>query len=372
MAGPIRKVSAASARAHTRRKGHANSSFLPRGMIKKLSVVLFIGLLAWSYQAIQPTPPKICGSPDGPPVTSSRIKLKDGRHLAYTEYGVPKEKAKYKIVFIHAFDCCKFDVIPISPALLEELGIYLLSFDRAGYGESDPHPKMTEKSTALDIEELADKLELGSKFYIIGFSMGGEIGWTCLKFIPHRLAGAAIVAPVANFWWRGFPSNISKEAYNQQFLQDKWAVGVAHYAPWLTYWWNTQKLFPGSSVMSQRVDGFSAEDLKLLPILAAKGQYRAQVRQQGDFESIHRDMMVNFGRWDFSPLELDNPFPNNEGSVHLWHGAEDLIVPVILSRYISQKLPWVHYHELPDAGHLFPMADGMSDAIVKALLLGDN
>lgn len=71
-------------------------------------------------------------------------------------------------------------------ALLEELGIYLLSFDRAGYGESDPHPKMTEKSTALDIEELADKLELGSKFYIIGFSMGGEIGWTCLKFIPHR------------------------------------------------------------------------------------------------------------------------------------------------------------------------------------------
>lgn len=83
-------------------------------------------------------------------------------------------------------------------------------------------------------------------------------------------------------------------------------------------------------------------------------------------------MMVNFGHWDFSPLELDNPFPNNEGSVHLWHGAEDLIVPVILSRYIGQKLPWVHYHELPDAGHLFPLADGMSDAIVKALLLGDD
>lgn len=82
--------------------------------------------------------------------------------------------------------------------------------------------------------------------------------------------------------------------------------------------------------------------------------------------------MVGFQHWEFSPLELDNPFPNNEGSVHLWHGVEDRIVPVILSRHISQKLSWVRYHELPDAGHMFPFIDGMSDAMVKALLLGNN
>ena len=70
--------------------------------------------------------------------------------------------------------------------VLEELGVYVLSFDRAGYGESDPNPKRTDKSTALDIEELADQLELGSRFHVIGFSMGGEIVWTCLKYIPHR------------------------------------------------------------------------------------------------------------------------------------------------------------------------------------------
>lgn len=71
-------------------------------------------------------------------------------------------------------------------ALIEELGIYILSFDRAGYGQSDPNPKMTEKSIALDIEELADQLKLGPKFYVIGFSMGGEFTWTTLKYIPHR------------------------------------------------------------------------------------------------------------------------------------------------------------------------------------------
>jgi pimeloyl-ACP methyl ester carboxylesterase len=68
----------------------------------------------------------------------------------------------------------------------QELGIYLLSFDRPGYGESDPDPARSEKSIALDIEQLADNLELGPKFHLIGFSMGGEIMWSCLKYIPHR------------------------------------------------------------------------------------------------------------------------------------------------------------------------------------------
>nr|DAD28814.1 TPA_asm: hypothetical protein HUJ06_030282 [Nelumbo nucifera] len=126
-------------------------------MLKKISVVLFMGFLAWAYQAIQPPPPKICGSPNGPPVTAPRIKLRDGRHLAYKENGVPKDKAKYKIIFVHGFDSCRYDVIQMSQETAEELGVYLVSFDRAGYGESDPNPKRTEKSTALDIEELADQ-----------------------------------------------------------------------------------------------------------------------------------------------------------------------------------------------------------------------
>jgi len=70
--------------------------------------------------------------------------------------------------------------------LLEELGVCVVSFDRPGYGESDPDPNRTMKSLALDVEELADKLGLGEKFYVMGFSMGGQAVWGCLKFIPHR------------------------------------------------------------------------------------------------------------------------------------------------------------------------------------------
>ena len=93
--------------------------------------------------------------------------------------------------------------------------------------------------------------------------------------------------------------------------------------------------------------------------------------QQGEFESFHRAMMIGFGKWDFDPMNLENPFPNNEGSVHLWQGDEDRLVPVTLQRYIVDKLPWVRYHELPGAGHFFPYAEGMGEAIMKQFLTGN-
>ena len=71
-------------------------------------------------------------------------------------------------------------------------------------------------------------------------------------------------------------------------------------------------------------------------------------------------------------MDLENPFPNNEGSVHIWQGDEDVLVPVMLQRYIAERVPWINYHEIPGAGHMFPHADGMVDAIVKALLIGEN
>ncbi|CAK9141697.1 unnamed protein product [Ilex paraguariensis] len=96
------------------------------------------------------------------------------------------------------------------------------------------------------------------------------------------------------------------------------------------------------------------------------------VTQQGEFESFHREMMIVFGNWEFDHMNLKNPFLDGEGSVHLWNGDEDGFVPVTLQRYIAERLPWIHYHEVPGAGHLFPFADGMSDAILKALLLGEK
>ena len=87
------------------------------------------------------------------------------------------------------------------------------------------------------------------------------------------------------------------------------------------------------------------------------------------FESLHRDVMIGFGNWGFSPTEISNPFPDNDGSVHIWQGYEDRIIPYQMNRYISQKLPWIHYHEVPNGGHLFIMKSSQCEDIIRALLL---
>lgn len=369
-----KKVSAASARSHTRKSNPDSFSPFSKGVFKKILLVVLVGCLAWAEQAIRPPHQKLCGSPGGPPITAPRIKLRDGRHLAYKEYGVPKDNAKHKFIFVHGFDSCRhhaFIGTEVSPDTIENLGLYIVGFDRPGYGESDPNPKRTPENMAFDIEELADQLELGPKFYVVGYSMGGELVWGCLKYIPHRLAGATLVTPVVNYWWTGLPGNLSTEAYYMQLPQDQWSLRVARYAPWLTYWWQTQKLFPPSSVIAHSRDVLSRQDKELMAKFE-KPETLLPVRQQGEYESIHRDMMVGFGKWDFSPLELENPFPNNEASVHLWQGDEDMLVPVTLQRYIAQKLPWIKYHELPGSGHLFPYLKGMSEAMIKAQLSIDD
>ncbi|KAJ0101541.1 hypothetical protein Patl1_05898 [Pistacia atlantica] len=241
---------------------------------------------------------------------------------------------------------CRHDVVisqNLSQEIVEELGIYIVSFDRAGYGESDPNPKRTIKSLAMDTEELADQLGLGSKFYVVGYSMGGQT--VCLKYIPHRLAGATLIAPVINYWWPGFPRNLSTEAYNLQLPQDQWAL---------------RQVILKSSLL--KIFNFS---------LSLQGDKHTSHKyfQQGAFESNHRDMMIGFGSWEFDPMDLQNPFPDGEGSVHIWQGDEDRLVPVILQRYIAKRLPWIQYHELQGGGHLFPLLDGMSESILKALLL---
>ncbi|XP_074340063.1 uncharacterized protein LOC141677867 isoform X2 [Apium graveolens] len=338
----------------------------------KTIIFLLIGLLAWVYQEACPPPPKLCGlSPGSPPVIGPRIKLRDGRHLSYLELGASKDVAKYKIILVHGFGSCKFDTI-VSEELLVDMGAYLVTFDRPGYGESDPHPKKTFKSNALDIEELADQLGLGAKFYLVGFSMGGQVAWGCLKYIPERLAGVALLAPVVNYWWPGFPANLSTEAYYEQYLEDQWALRVSHYAPWLTYWWNTQKLFPSSSVASGRPK-FSRQDYEIFSKLALTGKQndKGYPTQQGKFESHYRDMIVGFGKSELDPMDLKNPFADKDVSVHLWQGDDDALVPVTLQRYIAGKLPWIRYHELAGAGHVFPLDKHTGETIFRQLLSGE-
>ena len=343
------------------------------GVAATAALVVAAVFFMYAYRSIKPPPPKVCGSANGPPVESPRIKLSDGRHLSYRERGVPKQTAKFKVILVHGFDSSKDIYLPLTQEVMEELGVYVLTFDRAGYGESDPNPKRNVKSEAFDIQELADQLNLGSKFYVIGVSIGSYSIWACLKYIPHRLAGATLVVPVANFWWPSFPPELTKQVFRNQLKRDKVKLTIAHHFPALIYWWMTQKWFPYSSIMERHPILFNKRDVETIqqmPQVPDPNEHK--VRQQGVYESLHRDIIVHFGNWEFDPMELKNPFPNNEASVYLWEGHNDKLVPFELQRYVAKKLPWIQYNEVADGGHLLIHERAACEAIFRQLLLGEE
>lgn len=340
-------------------------------MIVKIAVAVVGGFLGWIYMRIKPPSPKICGSPGGPPITSPRVQLSDGRHLSYREWGISKDEAKHKIIIIHGFDSSKDLKLPVSQELFEELQIYVVSYDRAGYGESDPFPNRTVKSEAFDVQELADKLQIGPKFYVIGLSMGAYAVWSCLKYIPHRLSGVSLVVPFVNYWWPCLPADLAKESFEQLLVQDRWTFRVALYAPWLFHWWMNQKLFPSLSMMAGRMDIFSEPDLEFLKSLPPSPDgNQEKTRQQGVYESLYRDIMAGYGKWEFDPFDLSNPWPDNSGAAHIWQGYEDKIIPYKVNRFLSEKLPFVRYHEIPGKGHFLAFDSSLCGEIFRTLVVG--
>lgn len=314
--------------------------------------------------------------PFGPPLSAPSVRLPDGRHLAYKEFGVPRHSAAYKAVFVHGFNSSRHSAPPFSQAFLEAHHVYVVSFDRAGYGQSDPNPRRNLKSEAEDIERLADLLELGDTFYLIPESIGGYSGWSCLKYIPHRLAGVGMIAPVTNFWWPGISATEFKQAFATQILADRLLLRVAHYLPWLLYFWMSQPWIPASSAVNLRLEVLNASDRNVVEGFAHATEVQiaqmAEGLQQGIAETLCRDAKVMFSNWEFDPGDLENPYPDRPGCVHIWQGDEDYLVPVLLQRYIHRRLPWIQYHEIQGGGHLLKYHDGFPDSLLKTLLLGEK
>ncbi|KAL9272855.1 hypothetical protein AKJ16_DCAP18938 [Drosera capensis] len=342
-------------------------------MYEAAVLVLGASFVIWAWKSLTPPDPRICGKPNGPPVTSKRVKLSDGRHLAYREYGVAKGCAKFRVVVVHGIDSSKDFYLPLSQEFMEELGLYIVAYDRPGYGESDPNPNRTVKSETFDLEEFADKLQLGSKFYLVGLSMGNYVSWGSLRYIPHRLAGVALVAPVINYWWPSFPQKLPDEALKRIPKSDARMLWISHHVPGLLFWWLTQKWFPSSEVMNRSPVVFSQKDMEIIVMMSQLPPgNEPNPCQQGNSESCYRDLKLGFGSWEFDPMELKNPFPDNPGVVQLWQGYEDRLVPYKLQRFLVEKLPWIKYHEIPGRGHLIIHETALCEAIFKSLLLGEE
>jgi pimeloyl-ACP methyl ester carboxylesterase/DNA-binding CsgD family transcriptional regulator len=108
--------------------------------------------VAGAIEAHQPGPrPVFAEAP-----TVRLAGLADGRRLAYRDYGDPAGR-----VMLYFHEGLGSSLLPHgAQALAAELGLRIISVERPGFGQSDPHPDYSFDAVAQDVVELCDQLGL--------------------------------------------------------------------------------------------------------------------------------------------------------------------------------------------------------------------
>lgn len=313
------------------------------------------------------------------PPTAARILLPDGRYLAYHEFGVPADRARISLIIPHGFLFSRLAGIPgIKLSLLEEFGVHLVTYDRPGFGESDPHPDRNLSSSAVDMLNLADALGIKDKFWILGYSDAAIHAWAALNYIPQRIAGAAMFAPLVN----PYDSSMSKEEMSRTW--EKWTrrrklmYFLARRFPKLLNYFYRRTYLSGKH---GRIDkwlplSLGKADKAVIQNPAFEELWRRNVEEsirQGRTKPFVEEAMLQVSYWGFSLADLQvqkkcsgkGIFPwlrfiygQEEceltgflGPIHVWQGMDDLVVPPSVTDYVARTLPNAAIHKLPEEGH---------------------
>lgn len=180
------------------------------------------------------------------------------------------------------------------------------------------------------------------------------------------------MVPIVNYQWPSLPECLTKDDERKRWY--KRMTLVARFAPRLLHWWLIRKSSLSSSADNSKPTYFTAKDLELLKN-APGFQFLTseKLKSRSVFNNLCSDFLVAFSKWDFDPLTLSNPFPENDQNfVHIWHGCEDKFINLKLQRHVSERLPWIQYHEVPDGGHLLIYDTIVCEAILKSLLLRED
>ncbi|XP_062210879.1 uncharacterized protein LOC133912248 [Phragmites australis] len=312
------------------------------------------------------------------PPNANRIQLPDGRHLAYEEQGVSSDRARFSLIAPHSFLSSRLAGIPgINASLLEEFGARLVTYDLPGFGESDPHPGRDLNSSALDMLHLANALGISDKFWVVGYSGGGMHAWSALRYIPDRVAGVAMFAPMTN----PYDSRMSKDERRKTW--DSWSTKrklmhiLARRFPSLLPLFYHRSFLSGKQGQPESWLSLSLgkKDKTLLEGPVFKAFWERDVAEsvrQGDARPFVEEAVLQVSDWGFSLSDIQMQKKEDQGffelikslfnqverewvgflgPIHIWQGMDDRVVSPSVAEFVRRVVPGATVHKLLDEGH---------------------
>ncbi len=287
-------------------------------------------------------------------VTDNKVlTLRDGRSLAYCEYGSPRG---VPVIYCHGFPVSRLQAALAHP-VARQLGLRIISADRPGFGLSDPQPGRTLLDWPKDVVVLADALGV-ERFAVLGVSGGGPYALACAYALPGRITAVSVVCGLAPLTAPGILTHANWLA-RISFL-------LARRAPPVLKVFHTLIILGVMRAHPERVlrwmAGKSVADRKLLDREDILDGIAASVR-----ESFRQG--AGGATAEFPLYARDCGFSLNEirVPVHIWQGDADTTVPVGHARYLADALPDARLTVVPGEGHFSLPVDHMVE-ILSALV----
>lgn len=283
------------------------------------------------------------------------VTLRDGRRLAYAEYGDP---CGAPVFYFHGWPGSRLEAA-LAHQEAERHGLRIIAPDRPGFGQSDFQPGRRIGDWPVDVAQLADALGT-ERFAVIGVSGGGPYAAACAAKMPHRLTAATIACGLAPLEALSGSGAAAPRA--------RLGLYMARMMPWAI--WGL--LTPLSWVVRHRPQSVVAWLVASAPPPDRRVLLEPRVGRvlTGSFRESYRQgargaawELVLFGRpWDFRVEDISIP-------VEVWYGDLDNIVPSSAGRWLAAALPRARATCCPAQAH-FSLIVSQLPRIMAALRRG--
>lgn len=274
------------------------------------------------------------------PRSDRRVTLRDGRSLAYAEWGDLQGRP---VVMFHGMPASRLQC-PDADAT-EAAGVRLFTVDRPGYGGSDPRPGRSLLSWAEDYAEFHALLGL-LPCPIMGWSGGGPFALACAFSLPSIVTSVGVAGSVG-------PIDEVPGAYSGEWRRladllraDRDAAGDGMIKHWQGFADNPASIYDGWFENSVEPEGpdqrlFARPDVREAMITWARDAAR-----QGSRGAV-ADSMAFIQPWGFSVTDI-----TCDAAVWVGEGAP---ADRAEADYLAAAIPGATYVVFPGDGHLAPL-----------------